>query len=276
VWTLDASAEIGAVFDDTTDPATGSKNYSFDRTALSGSAIYRGEGGVDGKLRGEVRFDDSENDARDRTAYLASAGLGVKVSEDWRALTAVDTVIATATDTTLAGEYAEGSIGFAYRPVANDRFNGLFKIIGLYDKPGKDQVTVDGTTNGPYQMSGIASADINYDLIKELTVGAKYGVRIGQSKERKAGSDWESSTAHLGVLRADLNIVNNWDALVEARMLWLPDTDTSQFGAVAAIYRHLGENAKIGIGYNFGSFSDDLRDLTLNDQGIFVNLLGKW
>lgn len=77
---------------------------------------------------------------------------------------------------------------------------------------------------------------------------------------RKPGSGWESSTAHRNVLRADLNLVEGWDALAEGRILWLPDSGTSQSG----------------VGYNFGSFSDDLRDLTLNDQGIFVNLLGKW
>ena len=29
-------------------------------------------------------------------------------------------------------------------------------------------------------------------------------------------------------------------------------------------------------GYNFGSFSDDLRDLTLDDRGVFLNMVGKF
>jgi hypothetical protein len=30
------------------------------------------------------------------------------------------------------------------------------------------------------------------------------------------------------------------------------------------------------VGYNFGSFSDDLRDLTMDDYGIFINAVGKF
>jgi hypothetical protein len=40
------------------------------------------------------------------------------------------------------------------------------------------------------------------------------------------------------------------------------------------VYKHLNDNLKFGIGYNFGRFSDDLRDLSLNDAGVFVNVVG--
>jgi hypothetical protein len=32
----------------------------------------------------------------------------------------------------------------------------------------------------------------------------------------------------------------------------------------------------VGVGYNFGRFSDDLRDLTLDDEGVFFNAVGKF
>jgi hypothetical protein len=35
-----------------------------------------------------------------------------------------------------------------------------------------------------------------------------------------------------------------------------PKTDHSRRGALATIYRHLGSNLKIGVGYNFTDFSD--------------------
>ena len=44
---------------------------------------------------------------------------------------------------------------------------------------------------------------------------------------------------------------------------------------LAGVYRHINENLKLGAGYNFGHFSDDLRDQTFDDRGIFINLLGK-
>jgi hypothetical protein len=32
----------------------------------------------------------------------------------------------------------------------------------------------------------------------------------------------------------------------------------------------------VGVGYNFGKFSDDLTDLTQDDQGLFLNLVAKF
>jgi hypothetical protein len=79
----------------------------------------------------------------------------------------------------------------------------------------------------------------------------------------------------LGILRTDYHVVKAWDAMAEARILWTPE-GTSQIGFVAALYRDMGENFKMGVGYNFGSFSDDLRDFVQDDQGVFVNLVGKF
>jgi hypothetical protein len=56
----------------------------------------------------------------------------------------------------------------------------------------------------------------------------------------------------------------------------MPEAKTTDFGAVAAVYRHIGNNLKLGVGYNFGRFSDDLRDLTFNDRGVFLNVVGKF
>lgn len=209
-------------------------------------------------------------------AYLLQASLGVKLDEDWRALASFDGVMTDATDSTREGDYAEGSIGFAYRPVESDRFNMLAKYTYLYDLPGKDQVSIDGTTSSPAQRSHIASIDASYDLVPQLTLGAKYGVRISEIKERTAGADWADSQVHLGILRADLHVVHQWDAVLEGRLMWSPTTDEKDFGAVAAIYRHFGDNMKFGVGWNFGSFSDDLRDLSQDDYGVFVNVIGKF
>jgi hypothetical protein len=45
---------------------------------------------------------------------------------------------------------------------------------------------------------------------------------------------------------------------------------------VAGAWKHLGDNLKLGLGYNFGRFSDNLADLTFDDQGVFLNVVGKW
>jgi hypothetical protein len=130
--------------------------------------------------------------------------------------------------------------------------------------------------NGPQQQSNILSADLIYDLTPVLSLGAKYGMRYGETRDRLGAGSWTKSIAHLGILRADVNIDREWDALLEARLLWTPTGKSSNLGALAAVYRHLGDNFKVGVGYNFGQFSDDLRDLTMDDHGIFINAVGKF
>ena len=62
--------------------------------------------------------------------------------------------------------------------------------------------------------------------------------------------------------------------MAEMRMLTLPDIRQRRRGALATIYRHFGSNLKVGAGYNFTDFSDDLTDLRYNHKGVFVNLIG--
>ena len=266
-WTLRGGVEQGRI-KDTVDG-------DFDRTALSASAGYRDDGGVSAHGKGEVRFENSDDHSRDRTTWAGSAGTTVKVSDDWRMIASADALFSDASSAILDGRYFEGSLGYAYRPVTNDRFNALFKYSFLYDLPGPDQVTVNGTTLGPQQITHILSADLNYDISRWVTVGAKYGFRVGETRSRSGGS-WLDASAHLGVVRADVHVVKNWDAMVEGRLLWSPTDNTSDAGALAAIYRDFGDNFKVGVGYNFGRFSDDLRDMTYDDRGVFINALGKF
>jgi hypothetical protein len=62
--------------------------------------------------------------------------------------------------------------------------------------------------------------------------------------------------------------------MVEVRLLELPDQDQRRSGALVGVYRSLGQNLKIGGGYNFTDFSDDLTDLSYDHQGAFVNVVG--
>lgn len=274
-WNISGSLEIGHVFDDTIDPSTGRENPDFDRQAISLSALYRDADRIDGKAKGEIRLDDSEDDSRDVSSYLAALALGLRTSDDWRALASLDAVISDASASTRDGRYVEASLGLAYRPAASDRFNALAKYTFLYDLPGADQVSVDGTANGPLQVSHIAAVDASLDLTPQLTLGGKYGIRVGEQKLRDPAASWDREVAQLGVLRADFHVVHGWDALLEVRGLWNADRGDIRTGFLAAIYRHFGDTMKLGIGYNFGGFSDDLRDLVHDDRGVFINLVGK-
>lgn len=44
----------------------------------------------------------------------------------------------------------------------------------------------------------------------------------------------------------------------------------AETGVLATAYRHFGPNVMLGLGCNFGNVSDDL---TVDDQGVFLNLV---
>ncbi|WEX10577.1 TonB-dependent receptor [Chelativorans sp. AA-79] len=285
MWTVDAGLEIGRVRDNTV--SEGVQQEDFDRYAPSLAIGYKDEeAGIKARVRGEVRIERSDDGTRDQNTYLLAAGLSWKTSPDWRLLAHIDAVVSDtqSSSTSFANtDYVEASVGYAYRPVDNEKLNALFKYTWLYDLPGNNQL-ISGATGdsfAPAQRSHIVSADLIYDLTPWLSVGGKYGFRYSEVKYRTGGGstfeeEWQASSAHLGVLRADLHLIKSWDVLIEGRALHMPEADTTDWGALAALYRHVGNNFKVGVGYNFGRFSDDLRDLTLDDQGVFLNVVGKF
>jgi hypothetical protein len=268
IWSASLGMELGTVTD--------ALNGDFDRKGFSAKAGYTTEE-VSTSAALEARFEDSEDNTRDRNTYLMRAQTSWKTNENWRLLAHIDALISRSDqDTILDGDYVEASIGYAYRPIENDRLNVLFKYAFLYDLPGPQQVNASGEILGPAQRSHVLSVDGSYEINQYLTVGAKYGFRFGEVSTSRLTEDFTASSAHLGIVRLDVNVVKNWDALVEGRILYAPEREQTYFGALAAVYRHVGNNAKIGVGYNFGDFSDDLTDLTYDDQGVFLNVIGKF
>ncbi len=54
------------------------------------------------------------------------------------------------------------------------------------------------------------------------------------------------------------------------------EAESTRSGFLVGLSRHLGDNFKLGIGYNFTDFSDDLTQLDYDHKGWFVNALGKY
>ena len=267
-WSYKGGVEFGDLDDENATDLS--------RAAISGSIGYKDKEGLSWNIKGEARVEDSDDAAKDRNTFLVSGGFLNKLNDDWRLLGSLDAVVSESDQSDiLDGEYLKASIGFAYRPVDNDRFNGLVKYSYLRDLPGPDQVTVNGSLLGPAQRSHIFTADGSYDVTEKLTIGAKYGFRIGEVSTNRVDTNFDESSAHLGVIRADFHVIKKWDLLLEGRVLATPSTDTVDYGALAALYRHVGDNFKVGVGYNFGEFSDDVSDVTYDEGGVFFNVVGK-
>ena len=165
-------------------------------------------------------------------------------------------------------------MGAAYRPIEHDRLNGLFKYTYFYNLPSTDQVGADDSSIQFIQKSHVAAVDLSYDVTGNWTVGGKYAYRLGQVSLDREDPKFFNNNAHLFILRNDVRLGKNWEGSVEGRMLHMPDLDERRTGALVTIYRYLGEHLKIGVGYNFTDFSDDLTDLSYDHQGVFFNLIG--
>lgn len=282
LWTVDVGGEAGRIMDNRINPATNLEYADFDRYAGSAAVGYNDEeAGLAARTRAEIRVETSDDKTRDVNTYALSSAATWQHDESGRLLVNGDAVLSQASaGRYYSGDYIEGSVGYAYRPVDNDRLNTLMRYTFLYDLPTLGQVSSLSTSSGPLQRSHIVSADITYDVLPWLAIGGKYGARIGEVSIRndttKTMGAWQQSSAHLGIIRTDLHVVKNWDALLEARAFFTPSVKSVDYGFLAALYRHVGNNLKVGAGYNFGRFSDDLRDLTLDDKGPFLNIVGKF
>jgi hypothetical protein len=125
------------------------------------------------------------------------------------------------------------------------------------------------------QKSHISALDLTYDLSAAWSIGGKFAYRLGQVSHNREQPEFFHNTAQFVVLRADWRFRRGWESVTELRMLTLPTVDQRRRGgALAAIYRSIGRNLKVGAGSNLTDFSDDLTDLRYRQQGAFVNLIG--
>jgi hypothetical protein len=177
----------------------------------------------------------------------------------------------------LDANYYEISLAAAYRPVWNDKLNLLAKLTYLDDLPSPAQVTAYNLPIDYAQRSKIGALDATYQLTPRLAIGGKIAVRIGELRmSRDDSQPWFDSKAVFWAVRADYEVVRRWDLLAELRKLSVTTAQDSELGALVGVYRHLGKNVKIGVGYNFTDYSDDLADLSHRNHGFFFNVVGKF
>jgi outer membrane protein OmpA-like peptidoglycan-associated protein len=256
--------------------------YKFDKLKLQSALEYRVDsttslGTVAGTCSTPAVTTPCVDDAANGTSHtwLTKNSIGYQVDPDWRLLGKLNLSRSSNSNGAFYdGDYTEAVASAAYRPVDNDKLNMLFKYTYFYNLPSAGQV--DSVTNSVIdysQKSQVFDVDAIYDFTPWLSLGAKVGVRLGDLETTRTSGDWFSSDAELFVLRADLHLIREWDALIEARRLQSRTTDDSRSGFLVGVYRHIAESLKIGVGYNFTNFSDDMTDQSYRSRGWFVNAL---
>jgi hypothetical protein len=220
-------------------------------------------------------FEQSSISKSHRSTWLLRNNLKFQMNEDGRLLAKFNYAISDSSEgDVFDGGFTEAVLGYAYRPVAHDRFDALVKYTYFYNVPTTDQEGQDGASSQFIQKSHVVSVDLTYDLTAAWTLGAKYAYRLSQISLDRDDTDFFDNDAHLYILRADWRFLKNWESSVEGRFLQLPDIDEHRAGALTTLYRYFGEHFKVGLGYNFTDFSEDLTDLSYDHHGIFLNMVG--
>jgi hypothetical protein len=274
-WTTGLKLEQGTV----SDPLAGDMH----RQAAGVSLAYKDEV-TKWTSSVEYRYEDGKLSGR-RTSWLTRNTLGNQLSPAWRLLGKLDMARSSSSQGVLFdGDYTEGVLGAAYRPVDNDRWNTLVKYTYMYDLPSPGQLSPSsgfGNASSQYastvadysQKNQVFSIDTIYDVTPWLSIGAKYGYRWGSLKPTRTQGEWFDSSADLMVLRGEWHFVREWSGLVELRRLHAREAGDTKKGVLVGVYRQLAKHVKLGVGYNFTDFSDSLTDLSYDHRGVFVNVL---
>jgi len=270
-WSYGASVEAGTLEDKETAAQTERLALGFVLGYENNAVRYTGAVEYRDDTVQNIDLTDSE-----QKAWLFKNTFRYQVSADWRFIGKLNYSDSESSQGNFYnGEFKEYVIGYGYRPVRNDRWNTLFKYTYFFNVPSSSQVLVDGQSADLLQKSNIYSIDTIYDLSRRWSIGGKYAFRLGELAQDRVDPEFFESRASLYVLRLDWHFVHRWDALMEYRLLDLPDAEDRREGSLLGIYRHIGKNIKFGVGYNFTDFSDDLTDLDYDSQGVFINLVAK-
>jgi flagellar motor protein MotB len=269
-WNFGANTEIGTLVDSLTGAKTEREaggirvGYAFDRMQISSGVEYRAD-------------DAQQADATyvERNTWLFRNNFRFQLSPDWRVIGKFNYSTSTSSQGQFYdGGYTEAVIGYGFRPIASDRLDVLAKYTYFYNLPTTGQTTLQSLAAQYVQKSNIASLDVTYDLTSRWTIGGKYAYRVGQMSLSREQPEFFDNTAMLYIARVDYRLGENWEGMVEARMLDLPDFSDRRAGALLGVYRHVGKHVKVGVGYNFTDFSEDLTNLSFRHQGVFMNVVG--
>jgi flagellar motor protein MotB len=269
-WNLGANTDIGSLV----DQRTGSK---IDREA-GGVSVGYGFETVQFSSAVEYRLDQTkqvDQTLSERTTWLYRNTFKYQLTPNWRVLGKFNHADSKSSlGQFYDGGYTEGVIGYAYRPVEHDRWNALAKYTYFFNVPTTEQVTPQSLPTQFIQKSHVGALDVTYDITERWSLGGKYAYRLGQVSLDREARQFFDNRAHLYIMRTDLTVGEHWEGLIEGRMLDMTDLNEQRSGALVAMYRYLGEHVKVGLGYNFTEFSEDLTDLSFKHEGAFFNIVG--
>lgn len=168
-------------------------------------------------------------------------------------------------------EFTEANLGFAWRPYDSTRWALLGRYTFLYDVSALPQV---GENIAFYdQRSQVLAFEGIYNPDTRWEFAGKLARREGEVRFDRLQGQWADSAATFAAAQARYAFADEWSALGEYRWLGVRDGG-DRSGALLGVDRDLGDHFRVGLGYNFTDFSDDLTDFDYDHRGWFLNVVG--
>ncbi len=210
--------------------------------------------------------------AERRTQWVSTNRLTHKINDSWRIaarLNYADTDDAVVPEA--GARFIEGNVGFAYRPWNSDRWGVFGRYSYLYDLATMGQVG-----GAEYdQKTQVISLEGVYRIAHAWEVAGKLARREGEVRYGRGSGAWFDSAATFGAAQLRYDLRQKWHALAEYRWLTVTDGGTRS-GWMLGLDRDITRNLRLGVGYNFTRFSDDLTDFDYDHRGWFINFVGSY
>ncbi len=213
-----------------------------------------------------------DSGAEQVTQWVSTNRLTHKINESWRIaarLNYADTQ--DDLDRDGSAKFIEGNFGFAFRPWNSTRWGLFGRYTYLYDLASSGQI-------GGYQVdqkTQVLSFEGVYRHDQRWEFAGKLARREGEARYERGRGEWFDSATTFAAAQARYELVYRWHAMAEYRWLDVDDGGTRQ-GWMAGVDRDIGRNFRIGAGYNFTEFSDDLTDFDYDHKGWFINFVGSY
>jgi hypothetical protein len=215
-----------------------------------------------------------DSGAEQREQWVSSNRLLHKVSESFRVAARLNW---SETDDDLqpdaGAKFVESNVGFAWRPWNSTRYALLGKYTWLYDVSSLPQL---GDNVAFYdQRSQVLSFEGVFSPENEWEFAGKLMRREGEVRMGRLSGSWVDSAATFAAGQVRYDIGARWHALAEYRWLGVNDGGDRQ-GFLVGVDRDIGKHFRVGVGWNFTDFSDDLTNFDYDHRGFFMNFVGSY
>ncbi|MGD2184128.1 hypothetical protein [Lusitaniella coriacea] len=220
-------------------------------------------------FKASARFEQRNSTGGNNTVVIASAA--GKISPALTALMRFQYASSATPFLQGLGDTTKFRLGVAYRDPNDDRFNGLFRYEYRNDPSTIPDTLLFGSGTGSSEH--IVSTDWIYAPNWQWEFYGKYAMRFSQTS--LADNFSNSSTIHLGQLRATYRFAYQFDVSLEGRVITQPSANFTELGFAAELGYYLTPDLRLGLGYSFGSVDDrDFSGYRSND-GIFFGITFK-